>query len=96
MFNVNLLAVSQVWRETKSLFIREFKVEGESDVKVSVVSSAKRIVLLCWRALGKSLIYIRKSRGPKTDPCGTPIFTGRGGMSFDGNEQIVDGLKGSF
>ena len=25
--------------------------------------------------LGRSLIYMRKSMGPRLDPCGTPYFT---------------------
>ena len=26
------------------------------------------------RQVGRSLIYIRKNKGPKTDPCGTPTL----------------------
>jgi hypothetical protein len=41
-----------------------------------LVSSANNMrVALCVTALGKSLIYKRNKRGPKTEPCGTPCFT---------------------
>jgi hypothetical protein len=36
------------------------------------MSSAKRRYLEWLMALHKSLMNILKSRGPKTDPCGTP------------------------
>ena len=39
------------------------------------VSSANNLAFDC-NSLGKSLIYIRKSSGPKIDPCGTPARTG--------------------
>ena len=32
-------------------------------------------VALSVIAFGKSLIYRRNKRGPKTEPCGTPCFT---------------------
>jgi len=41
-----------------------------------LVTSANNMgVALLKMALGKSLIYKRNSRGPITDPCGTPCFT---------------------
>ena len=38
------------------------------------VSSAKRITLVSDETLQMSFIYIRKNKGPKIDPCGTPQF----------------------
>jgi hypothetical protein len=41
-----------------------------------LVSSAKRIGLdIEFIVAGRSLIYMRKSKGPRTEPCGTPGFT---------------------
>jgi len=41
-----------------------------------LVSSANNMgKVLCVTAFGKSLMYRRKNKGPKTDPCGTPCFT---------------------
>ena len=37
-----------------------------------VVSSAKTIDFECFKQLGISLISIKNSNGPRTDPCGTP------------------------
>ena len=38
----------------------------------SVVSSANKMTSECFRHDGKSFMYIRNSRGPRTEPCGTP------------------------
>ena len=38
-----------------------------------VVSSANRIKLKSVLVFTKSLIYVRKRRGPRIDPCGTPV-----------------------
>ena len=40
------------------------------------VSSAKKIVDRSLVQLARSLMYIRKSKGPRTDPCGTPHVIG--------------------
>ena len=40
------------------------------------VSSAKCLVVEKGMHLCGSLMYIRNSNGPKTDPCGTPCATG--------------------
>jgi len=38
-----------------------------------LVSSANRIgITFDGTAFGRSLMYNKKSRGPNTDPCGTP------------------------
>ena len=42
------------------------------DDRYRVVSSANNIALQLERQFGKSLVYIIKSKGPRTDPCGTP------------------------
>ena len=40
---------------------------------ITLVSSAKRIrEESAFTILGGSLIYTRNSKGPRTDPCGTP------------------------
>ena len=50
-------------------------VIGSSIIINSDVSSAnRRIFALILSTI--SLIYIRKSKGPRTDPCGTPANTG--------------------
>ena len=43
-----------------------------SKLQYSVVSSAYISMLKTWLTLGMSLIYIRKSKGPRIEPCGTP------------------------
>jgi hypothetical protein len=41
-----------------------------------LVSSANKIGTdFPFTNLGKSFIYIRKSKDPRTDPCGTPCLT---------------------
>jgi len=41
-----------------------------------LLSSAKIVgAEVLFIILGKSFIYKRKSRGPKTEPCGTPCLT---------------------
>mgnify|MGYP001595851294 CR=1 FL=1 len=39
------------------------------------VSSAKSRTLELETYSGRSLMYIRKSKGPRTEPCGTPDAT---------------------
>ena len=55
-----------------------FKCPAVNAFKVldNVVSSAYMIKLKILLALGKSLIYRIKSKGPKIDPWGTPVITG--------------------
>jgi hypothetical protein len=50
-------------------------------VKTSVVSSANKIESIFSRYMGKSLMKIKKSKGPKTLPCGTPRFKRHFGAS---------------
>jgi len=45
-------------------------------VIIMLVSSANKIgITLYGTAIGKSLMYNKKSKGPNTDPCGTPWLT---------------------
>ena len=39
-----------------------------------VVSSAYIIKLIILLAFGKSFMYIINNKGPRIDPCGTPMF----------------------
>ena len=41
-----------------------------------LVSSAKGKKNNLFDILGKSLMYIKNSKGPNTDPCGTPQLIG--------------------
>ena len=41
-------------------------------LQYSVVLSAYINMLKTWQTLGRSLLYKRKSRGPRIEPCGTP------------------------
>ena len=46
--------------------------------KLAAVSSANVIVnAFSGVDLGRSFIYIKNNRGPKIEPCGTPIFPRR-------------------
>ena len=51
----------------------------ELHLKLSVVSSAYKTGVKTFEILGKSFMKNKKSRGPRTDPCGTPFDIGRGG-----------------
>jgi hypothetical protein len=43
---------------------------------IMLVSSANNVGLdISDIGFGKSLIYKRKNKGPRTEPCGTPYFT---------------------
>ena len=45
-------------------------MDGSEEDKVA--SSANRSTMIVFIDIGKSLMYIRKSKGPRTDPWGTP------------------------
>lgn len=49
-------------------------VAAEVWVESTAVSSAKRLHFVCGtvHAMGRSIVYVRKSRGPRTEPWGTP------------------------
>jgi len=46
-------------------------VESE---KTRLVSSANNLEVIFFKKKGKSLIKIKKNKGPKIEPCGTPNF----------------------
>ncbi len=52
---------------------------GETLTPVMFVSSAKRKISVFLQQDGRSLIYVIKSTGPNTDPCGTPQVVSRQG-----------------
>ena len=56
---------------TNKLYIRTYQY-GLIE-HINVVSSAYINILKTRLTLGKSLMYIRKSKGPKIEPWGTPI-----------------------
>jgi hypothetical protein len=48
-------------------------IPGFLSTTIRLVSSAKRIAIAVSAvAWGRSLIYNKNNRGPKTEPCGTP------------------------
>ena len=74
IFRDNLLDESHSLIFDNSLFIltSEFTL---FKLQYSVVSSAYINMWNIGVTLGKLFIYIRKSNGPKIEPCGTPIDT---------------------
>ncbi|CAL4131877.1 unnamed protein product, partial [Meganyctiphanes norvegica] len=72
VFNVILLAVNQ---ELSSIIIvLPIKISSSEFLqwKKTLVSSANILNLPKGQQLGRSFIKIRKSKGPRTEPCGTP------------------------
>ena len=60
-------------RVAMSSFVLGLKLKKVFNVLSKEVSSAN---IMAWKfvdAFEMSLIYIRKRRGPRTDPCGTPV-----------------------
>ena len=51
----------------------------ELHLKLSVVSSAYKTGVNTFEIFGRSFMKNKKGRGPRTDPCGTPLEMGRGG-----------------
>ena len=66
-FKLNLLALNQQVRLLSSATVFADKV--------ILVSSANILGAAFRRQLGRSLIYIKKSKGPRILPCGTPQVT---------------------
>ena len=60
------------WKFFKSAFKQfvKFKIDGSEEDNVA--SSANRSRMHIFIDIRKSLMYIRKSKGPRTDPWGTP------------------------
>ena len=73
MFRVKLFALNQLCAFSSSVFALKYKSSRFEPDSWSVVSSAKSKVKKSI-AVGRSLIKIRKSRGPRTDPWETPHF----------------------
>ena len=72
----SLFAVNHAFTSFNSSFILLCRSGSVLALNIRLVSSANKIigvVIVCV----KSLMYIRKSKGPSTDPCGTPVFIGR-------------------
>ena len=76
-FNASLFALKQFERSSRSEFIFLYKSSMHRDDKNTVVSSAKYINLECVKQFAMSFTKLRKSNGPKTDPCGTPHVMSR-------------------
>ena len=72
VFKDILLPLSHVVRRFKSWLICSFIFFKELPTSSKLVSSAKWYTLLNFMACFRSLMYIKKSSGPKTEPCGTP------------------------
>ena len=63
----------QFLRAYKSLFGSLCDMDLSETFQNRDVSSTK-ILQVDWMLSGKSLMYIKNIRGPRTDPCGTPDF----------------------
>ena len=72
MFGARLLHSSQDLTLLSSLFTLLTSFSGLSDSKYIFVSSAKRKKFSFLDEQGKSFMYTRNNRGPRTDPCGAP------------------------
>ena len=72
IFCDNLLASNQLVMNFNSLFT-ESDVEFWSRLQHNVVSSAYISISNLLLTVGRSLIYIRNSKGPMIDLCGTPV-----------------------
>ena len=53
-----------------------FSLRILSKLQNNVVSSAYIKMLKILLTVGRSLIYIKNSRGPRTEPWGTPVVIG--------------------
>ena len=74
MLNFSRLALNQVCSFCNSIFVSSTRLSiSFPDAKILVSSTNNRGSSSV--ALGMSFTYIVRSIGPKTDPCGTPVFT---------------------
>ena len=64
--NFYLVKSFRSWLICLFIFLKELSTSSK------LVSSAKWCTLLNFMAWFRSLMYIRKSSGPRTEPCGTP------------------------
>ena len=74
-FELNLLALSQQVRLLSSEVTASLRSTTVFANKVILVSSANILGAASCRQLGRSLIYIKKSKGPRMQPCGTSQVT---------------------
>ena len=61
-------------KRTNSLLTTLTRIGYEGPDTERVVSSANKIQDKKLEIFGRSFTYNRKRRGPRIDPCGTPIF----------------------
>ena len=66
------------WWKMTVTFFSAFTSRCQSFSQLPAVSSANwlQVVLVFVQARGRSMVYIRKSRGPNTEPWGTPAGMG--------------------
>ena len=74
-FKLNLLALSQQVRLLSSEVTAGLRSATVFADKVILVSSANILGAATRRQLGRSLMYIKKSKGPRMLPCSTPQVT---------------------
>ena len=72
MLSESLLAANQGTSIFNCLFISQIAKEREGRLTKRLASSAKRTVERDGTTNGKSLMQIKKSNGPRTEPCRTP------------------------
>ena len=72
-FRDSLFIASQSYTVANSLFISTGDKDGIWTVLLRVVSSAYRIKLKCSVQFGMSFLYMRNNKGPRMEPCGTPV-----------------------
>ena len=71
---LRLFALNQFVRLDKSLFTCFDNISSNGLDRIMLVSSAKWYVFQNLILLCRSLIYMRKRSGPRSDPCGTPVI----------------------
>ncbi len=76
VFNDILFALNQQDSVFNSLLTVVIRLGSEVPDAYTVESSAKSIALRLSNEFGKSFMYTRNNKGPRTDPCGTPQVTG--------------------
>ena len=73
-FNDNLFALSHSAMANESLLTQVCKLSKSVPLANKFVPSAKSNGMVFTHAEQRSMIYIRKSKGPSMDPCGTPYL----------------------
>ena len=73
IFRDNLLTASQSYTLASSLFMLIRDNDGIRTMLLSVVSSAYKIKLKYSVQFGISFMYIKNNKGPRIEPCGTPV-----------------------